>query len=147
MLVLLGFETIANICTSAEGLTYLSDNTEQFYNAMRTSGQMVQSSIEEQIKKRILGAMCVLFGSDNATTNHSVSARKEKAYRNISQNPLALLMKAAKQPFPAVRCSSLEVLGNLVVYPWIEQDMAITPGIGSFFPQMSFSTDGLGQEK
>lgn len=146
MLVLLGFETIANICTSAEGLTYLSDNTEQFYNAMRTSGQMVQSSIEEQIKKRILGAMCVLFGSDNATTNHSVSARKEKAYRNISQNPLALLMKAAKQPFPAVRCSSLEVLGNLVVYPWIEQDMAITPGFLEYLLDRRTEPEKLGKE-
>ncbi len=93
---------------------------------MKTVGNYIQSSLEESLKIRILEALSLLLRSDSAVD--TASRVRETLYRNLSERPLCLIMETAKKPFPAIRCAALSLLNNLVGYPWLEEDMALTAG-------------------
>eukprot|EP00794_Sanderia_malayensis_P016211 gene16211-17842_t len=143
-LMALCFETIANICTTAEGLKLICKDQKRMNNVMRLVGKHIQSTVDESIKTRILGAIAVIFHSTVSLA--TLMPTKEKLYRSIAQNPLQLFVDAAKIPFPTIRCASLNVLVHLACYSWVEEDMALTPGFLEYLLDRKTEPDKQGKE-
>lgn len=128
VLMVICIETIANICSSEEGLKILSQNPEKLNNVMQIISKMILSSLDEVLKLRVLAALSSLFEESKDGNSADSSLITELLYKHLGQNPIEVLMNCSKQPFPDIRNGSFKVLAGISRYSWSEQDMALAPG-------------------
>ena len=128
VLMVLCIETITNICSAEKGLKILYQNPEKLNNVMQIIAKVIQSSLDEVLKLRVLDSLSSLFEESQDGNSADNSLIKESLYKHLGQNPIEVLMNSSKQPFPDVRNGSFKVLASISRYSWSEQDMALAPG-------------------
>lgn len=121
-------ETIAFLCSKGDAIKLLYSRPDLLKNAVKTMGRIVASPAESELTKtRVLESFARMMAHDSFDVEICMICEKLFQYISTS-DPVTYIFNLAQQPFMDVRYGALEVLKNVSVFSWVEQDMALCAG-------------------
>lgn len=123
------FETLASICSADKGINLLyHTNPENLKKFMSVLGRSIQSPVDEALKSRMIDTLKAIFAKHNEMVGKETSDIKHELFRQLSDQPVKLLMSCSQLPFSKIRLNALGSINAIASYSWAEKDILETPG-------------------
>lgn len=137
-------QTFGALGSTPQSRQALLHNESKTIAALKILGSLI-SSASSEVRITCMEAISLVFAcpQDEDTT---VISSYEKLYFGLGENFTSALYSVARQPFPDLRCATLKVLANLVMWKWGQEQFKGVPGFIEFLLDRSTEIDKVAKE-
>ncbi|KAL1488433.1 hypothetical protein ABEB36_014906 [Hypothenemus hampei] len=135
-LIAVSLDTIGFIGQTSQGKLALDSTGKRFDGTIKIISRLL-SSLPTDVRVRALN--CI--GNLLRDTRYDIMQITEKWYRLLGTDPMEIITKYAKNPFPELRLAGLGIVNSLASQPWGQDVIKNTPGLVEFLLDRSIETN------
>ncbi|XP_046472057.1 26S proteasome non-ATPase regulatory subunit 5 [Neodiprion pinetum] len=135
----IALDTLGYIAKGAEGKYSLESLGEPMLTALRNIGKTV-AELPSNIKVRALNCLGQIIRVQEEEQDNRILSLTKSWFDLLDDNPLDLIVKFCKQPFPDIRKAGFEVLGAVASQTWGQEYIANAPRLVEFLLDRNVET-------